>query len=135
MTESVPQKAKVVKVSLATFEKFLRAQEYEYWDVDDIVFEEYLGVSPATVDEIVRTIEFYYGHDNEYIYVFDYDDPYEIANQTDWEKVPEVDAERLHDYILPSRAGDFLYFDCSLEDASNGTPITLLPAEDPTVYL
>jgi len=135
MTESVPQQAKVVKVSLATFEKFLRAQKYEYWDVDDIVFESYLGVSPATVDEIVRTIELYYGRDNEYIYVFDYDDPYEIANQTDWEKVPEVDAERLHDYILPSMAGDFLYFDCSLDEASNGTPITLLPREDSTVHL
>ena len=79
----------------------------------------------------MEVIEFNYSHNDDYVYVFDYDDTYAIANKTDWDSVIEVDAQQLENYIIRAvKSREFLWFACSLDDASNGTYISLIPHEN-----
>ncbi len=71
------------------------------------------------------------GGDSEYVYIFNNDDPYEIANRTNWNAIPEVSVQDLKDYtVRVVRGKDFLWFACSQVEASNGEYSTLLPYEE-----
>ncbi len=121
-----------VAVSYEDFEHFLRDQKYTYWSVDKTAIEQFMP-GHGTIDELMLAIKIC-GNGSNRIYVFSEEDNLEeIAKGINWSAIPEIHKEDLSHYIVTPRAGDsgkdFLYFDCTLDEASNGNPAILLPYE------
>ncbi len=121
------------KVTFADFEAFLASEGNEYWRaVDNRSFEEAIGYEdPISLDALMQGL-IVHGEDSEFIYLFSgNEDSYEMANRTDWEKVPQISLAKINKYIVRWVNGsDFLWFTSSLEEATNGGYITLMKAEE-----
>jgi hypothetical protein len=123
----------VVKVGHHEFASFLENhRDYAtLWEVD--TNEQFADVSfggSYTVDELMTQLELR-AHDNDFIYVFnpDIDDPDGEWEETDYDAIPEVNANALDDYIVRSSMGkDWLYFATSLEEGLSDRRMTLIPA-------
>ncbi len=125
----------VVKVRKSEFEKFLRdsADVATLWTPDNMEFEQFAS-GPCEVEELMTAIDLFAGQQCDYVYIFNgnVDDP-----DSEWreciysdDELPEVKASGLSEYVCGSSMGnDFFYFACSLEEASNLSYTTLLPAQ------
>ena len=121
----------LVKATYSDFESFLRAQKNDRWIVDSQYLQACLPGIPATVDELMDAIS-YTGDGTEYIYVFNgnEEDPFEMTT-CDFHALPTVGEEGLRDCILYSVKGrDFIWFDTTIDQASNANPVVLLPYEE-----
>ena len=121
-----------VKVSYEDFERFLRDQTYEYWSVDKPAIEQFMP-GYGTEDELMQAITIN-GDGSNSIYIFSEEDNLEeISAGINWKTIPQVHKEDLSHYIVTPKPGsngkNFLYFDCSLDEASIGNPAILLPYE------
>ena len=120
-----------VAVSYEDFERFLRAQKYTYWSVDKAAIEQFMS-GYGTVDELMQAIRIS-GNGSDWIYIFsEEDNQEEIAEDFDWDAIAKIRQEDLSHYVVTSRGmgEDFLYFDSSLDEASNGNPAILFPYEE-----
>lgn len=133
MKHSRSSRQGIVRVSYDDFARFLR-QYSELWKVQSSYLERELFRSPASVDELMEAIV-KYGDDTESVYVFDAysesGDPFEGNDYSSWEAIPQVGPEELSACVIRSpRASDFLWFDCSLDLASNEEPAILIMCSD-----
>jgi hypothetical protein len=124
----------VVKVRKGEFEQFLHGSSdvATLWKPDNLEFEQFLNGIPCDVEELMTAIDLFAGQECDYVYVFNsnVDDPDGAWSQVifDNDKLPEVKASDLSEYVVRSSMGkDFLYFACSMEEASNLQYTTLLP--------
>jgi hypothetical protein len=128
----------VVKVQKDEFRKFLEDSKEvsSRWVPDNTEFEQFVSRLPCDIDELMSAIEFYPGQECKYIYVFNSneDDPEDACRGLTFsdETLPEAMANELDEYVVRSSMGkDFLYFACSLEEASCIRYTTLLPGDSP----
>lgn len=129
MNSTTHNRNEIVRVSIAQFEQFLEQQENKLWDVEGTNLQQFLTGRPSNVEELMLAIQLC-GGNSDYVYIFNNDDPYEIANRTNWDSIPEVGVQDLEGYtVRVVRGKDFLWFACSQEEASNGEYTTLLPYE------
>ncbi len=131
-TEAENEYRGLVALPYDEFESFLSEQENEYWLVDKQSIEEFIPGRPVTVEELMQAIAMS-GDGTERIYLFRGDtSPEEVLEATNWNTIPQIKKEDLLDYIVSivGRAKDFLWFDCTPEEASNGNPAVLLRYED-----
>lgn len=118
----------IVKVRHEELEQFL-TRHGKLWVVDgNPAFEECLGKLVTTPDEIVGAAVSC-GGDSEFVYVFsDDEEPYTVVQTHCPGDAPEKNATELDQYIIKTVKGkDFLYVASSLEEASNGSYVTILP--------
>jgi hypothetical protein len=125
----------VVKIRKDEFREFLENSRdvAALWEPDNIEFEQFISHRPCEVDELMVAIDLFPGQEYDYIYIFNanVDDPHGEWNETRYsdDAIPEVKASEMNEYVVRSSMGkDFLYFACSLEEASCIKYTTLLPA-------
>jgi hypothetical protein len=128
--EDMYQRQALVRVSYDDFARFLRQQPYRLWEVQSQYLSTDLPVSPVTVDELMEAI-IRNGDDTESVYVFntasESGNPFEGADYSDWRAIPLVGEKELEQCIIRSpRSAEFLWFECSLDMASNEEPAILL---------
>lgn len=122
----------LIKVSRNCFEEFLDSHDNRYWNVyDETSSGAELQRRQATSEEIIELLEFYGTDDVVYIFGVFEDEPYDIANKTDFNNIPELeDCETIREYRVPTGGNDYLYFAYSAEQASNGQYLTLSVVEE-----
>ena len=129
--ESILSDRPIVKVRHNDLETFLRSHG-ELWQVDgDQSWDAVAPGSPMSLDELMGAIQAH-GADSECVYLFsDCDTPLALLERTNADDIPFAGADELPHYIIRRvKGGDFLWFACSAQEASNGTPLTLMHAKD-----
>jgi hypothetical protein len=124
----------IVRIRKDEFRDFLENSKdvATQWMPDNIEFEQFTSHLPCEVDELMAAIDFYAGQEYDCVYIFNanLDDPDLEWNKQRYsdETIPEVKASEMEEYVVRSSMGkDFLYFACSLEEASCIKYTTLLP--------